>query len=454
MEATGPAESQTVGRAQSVGDGFRNREGPGDRRPAHGRGAFDCRTAGRSSGRLVWHRCAGGSRRTARPDAGRRAADRQWPVTTCAPRQVTARLTASNVTVNPVPGTRPGEILVPLDARLNGEWQTSGTVDDPQGSGQLTLDETRVLDRDIGRVSTRLTLADQRAARGGRARRSLHDRHRDARRGRSHGRVIFDRHADDGRGSRDAGLATARRHRRASDGTDSFAAHVEGVRYDVAHARTTVDLQRLEARRRRRARALDRTGPRELRRPHARRRRRGASALVRTAEVDCASRAGSALTRQERSPHRSTDRPPISSRSRWPLLPAGSFLADLQVDGRVHVDVRAPGSLDRPALDRRGERGRGTDGARRPAASVHAARCARLTTPACSSCRRLDATWQAATVSATGDIPIALVAPNAPVWLAGGRVLAADRRAVCRRALIRSRPRCWRRLCRRRRCRS
>src|SRR5450759_1580392 len=32
---------------------------------------------------------------------------------------------------------------------------------------------------------------------------------------------------------------------------------------------------------------------------------------------------------------------------------------------------------------------------------------------------RLDATWQAATVSATGDIPIALVAPDAPVWLTG-----------------------------------
>ena len=32
---------------------------------------------------------------------------------------------------------------------------------------------------------------------------------------------------------------------------------------------------------------------------------------------------------------------------------------------------------------------------------------------------RLEATWQTATVSATGDIPIVLVAPSAPLWLTG-----------------------------------
>ncbi len=35
------------------------------------------------------------------------------------------------------------------------------------------------------------------------------------------------------------------------------------------------------------------------------------------------------------------------------------------------------------------------------------------------SVTRLEATWQAATISATGDVPVALFAPDAPAWITG-----------------------------------
>ena len=37
-------------------------------------------------------------------------------------------------------GSRRNTVLVPISGKLNGEFQVTGTIGDPQGSGQLTLD--------------------------------------------------------------------------------------------------------------------------------------------------------------------------------------------------------------------------------------------------------------------------------------------------------------------------
>ena len=279
---------------------------------------------------------------------------------------------------------------MPLNGRLSGEWQVEGTVADPQGSGQLALDDTRVLDREIGRVSTRLTLADHQL----RATVALADLFTTGtatlaiasprpRSGSSVPEVcarwLCHRHADDGCGPRDAGLATARGGRAPVTGQTSFAAHVEGVRH--RHRARAHDGQPPAARRRRRrrARAIDRTGPRELRRSHARRHRGGIR--HRSRRPKSIARRGSAWRRRSRNARRvarRTGRRSPAARVGRSLQP-GSVLAGLQVDGRVRVDARAPGSLDRPALDAEASVDEGRMALAGPAASVHVHACARRT---------------------------------------------------------------------------
>ncbi len=332
----------------------------------------------------------------------------------------TALLAASTVMVSPVPGTQPGEILVPLSGRLSGEVQVGGTVANPQGSGQLVLDETRALEREIGRVSTSLTLAGHQLQ----ATFALADLFTTGTATLAlaspatavPGPFVIDTQ------TRDADLVMLASRLGVAigapvTGQTSLTAHVEGVGNDIAHARTTVNLQRLEAT----------VGGVPVRSSEAGR----ASYDGRTLDVTAAALSiGPGGRSQLRAAGRlGADIPgtlvaSLDGRARdlqqlaLAFSPAGSFLAGLQVDGRVRVDARAPGSLDRPALSAEASVDDGRIGvADQPRASALLVRASYG--EGMLKLSRLDATWQAATVSATGDIPIRLVAPDAPVWLTG-----------------------------------
>ena len=339
--------------------------------------------------------------------------------------EVTALVAASNLMVSPVPGTQPGEILVPLNGRLNGEIRVGGTVADPHGSGQLTLDGARVLEREIGRVSTTLTLADHHLQAAfalvdlftaGTATLALASPATAVPGSFVTGRFVVDTQ------TKDADLAMLASRLQVAinaplTGQTSFAAHIEGVRDDIAHARTTVALQRLDAtvgdvpvrsiepgRASYDGRTLDVAslalgigpGGRSQLRAAGRLGADGPGTLVASLDGRAGDLQQLALV----------------------FAPAGSFLAGLQVEGRVRVDARAPGSLDRPALAAEASLDDGRVAlADRPHASTLLARASYG--DGVLKLSQLDATWQGATASATGDIPIGLVAPDAPVWLTG-----------------------------------
>jgi outer membrane protein assembly complex protein YaeT len=336
---------------------------------------------------------------------------------------VTGRLTATNLTVESIPGARPGEILIPLHARLSGDWQMDGTVADPHGSGPVELSETTAFERELGRVSTRLTLADHHLHAAieladlfttGTATLAL----------ASPGAFVVDAQTQDG------DLATLISRLRAAVGTPvtghtSFAAHVEGIREDIAHARATVDLQRLDAA----VGGVDGVGGVMVRATEPGRASYDGRTLEVTGvalDISGGSTGGSHLRAAGRL---GADIPGTLTASlnghasdlqqlALALLPAGSPLARVQVDGRVRVDVRAPGVLDRPALTVEASVDEGRIGlADQPHATALTVRAAY--DAGVLNVSRFDATWQAATVSATGDIPIALVARDAPDWLTG-----------------------------------
>lgn len=337
---------------------------------------------------------------------------------------VTGRLTANNLMVDSIPGVQPGQILVPLRARLNGEWQVGGTVADPQGSGQVELSDTAAFEREVGRVSTRLTLADHQLHAAiefadlfttGTATVALG----------SPGAFVVDTQ------TKDADLATlmSRLHVAISvpvAGQTSFAAHVEGVREDIAHPRATVDVQRLEAA----VGGVDGVGGVMVRSTEpGRATYDGRELAVTGVALDVSPSGSSGRSRLRAAGRLGADIPGTLAVSldgqasdlqqlALVFLPAGSPLARVQVDGRVRLDVRAPGSLDRPALSAEASLDAGrialADQPQATALTVRASYDAGVL-----KISRLEATWQAATVSATGDIPISLVAPHVPVWLTG-----------------------------------
>ena len=354
---------------------------------------------------------------------------------------ITALATASNLIVSPVPGTQPGEILVPLTARLNGDVQLNGTVADPQGSGQLTLEDTHALERDIGRVSMRLTLADHqlRAAvdladlfTTGTATLALASPKAAAPKGApgpggvvpGPGAFVLDTQTTDGNLAMLAsrlGIAAAGAANTLGEpvaGLASFTAHVEGVRSDIAHARAMVSLQRLEAT----------VGDVPVRSTEPGRASYDGR-LVDVASVTLAIGPGG-RSQLRAAGQLGADNPGTLVASldgqagdlqqlALVFLPAGSVLSRVQLEGRVHVDARAPGSLVRPAL---------TAEASLDAGQIAVAGQSQQTTIAARASygegvvklSQLDAAWQAARLSATGEIPIALVAPDAPAWLTGG----------------------------------
>jgi outer membrane protein assembly factor BamA/autotransporter translocation and assembly factor TamB len=325
---------------------------------------------------------------------------------------IAAVATANQLTLSPVPGTLPGEILVPIAARLSGEWRARGTIADLEGSGHVELDETRILERDVGRAVARLSIANRRLEAvvelpdlftTGTATLGL----------AAPGALAIEATTDV------ADLAALATRMRVAvnvpvTGTASFATHVEGTRQDVAHLRTTLDLQRLDG-------AV-------------------AGVPVQTMSPGQASYDGRTLGIRDvalniggselRAGGQLGPDPPgtlalsLDGQSRdlekaaAAFLPADSAIARVQVDGRVHADLRAQGTLDRPALTASAslDEGRVTLADQAEAASliVRAAYDAGVVTVS-----RLDAAWQGATVAATADIPIALVEPAAPDWLTG-----------------------------------
>jgi outer membrane protein assembly factor BamA/autotransporter translocation and assembly factor TamB len=347
------------------------------------------------------------------PD-GRLTASGQYDVRTGA---IMAVATATNLTVNPVPDTEPDKILVPVTGKLNGEVQLTGTMADPKGSGQLTLDQTRALERDIGRVSTRLTLGDHQL----RAAIDLPDLATTGTMAlalRQPGGFTLDTQTTDA----DLAMLASRLQVALSapvTGVASFTAHAEGVRTDIAHARTTVTLQRLEALVR--GIALRSTEPGRATYDGRTLDIAGVSIGIGTggrSQLRAAGRLGNdapgtltaSLDGQAGDLHQLA----------LVFLPAESFVSRLQIEGRVRADLRAPGTFERPALTAEAslDDGRITVAGQPESAAV----VARVAYDAgMVKLSRLDATWQAATLTATGDIPIALVAPKAPAWIDGGQ---------------------------------
>lgn len=325
--------------------------------------------------------------------------------------EMTVQLNASNVMVNPVTGAQPGEILLPLTARLNGEWRASGTLADPQGAGQLDLTETRAWDRSIGRVSSQLTLTNHRLQ----ATVALPDFQTTATATlalSAPGTFAVDTQTTDGDLAELAsrlGVATGA----PVTGLASFAVHIEGVRDDLAHPRGTIDLQRLDGA----------VGDVPVRATQPGR----ASYDGHTVDVtDVTLTVG--RSRLHASGRLEPERPGTLAASMdgdatdlQQLMQA--FFPDerfgVQIAGQVHIDVRAPGSLDRPALTAQAnvDEGRVT-AADQPQATALVARAAY--DAGVLTLSRLDTTWQGASVSATGEIPIALVASDLPEWLTGG----------------------------------
>lgn len=325
--------------------------------------------------------------------------------------EMTVQVNASNVLVNPVTGAQPGEILLPLTARLNGEWRASGTLADPQGSGQLDLTETHAWDRSIGRVSSQLTLTNHQLQATialadfqttGTATLAL----------AAPGAFSVDMQTTDGDlaglASR-LGVATGA----PVSGLASFALHVEGVRDDVAHARGTMNLQRLDG-------AVGDV-PVRATQPGL------ASYDGRTVDVaDLTLAIG--RSRLHASGQLGPDRPGTLAASLdgdaadleqlvQAFFPDKRFGA--QLAGQVHIDLRAPGSLDRPAFTAQAnlDEGRVTV-ADQPQVTALVARA--TYDAGVLTLSRLDMTWQGASVSATGEIPIALAGSDLPEWLTGG----------------------------------
>jgi outer membrane protein assembly factor BamA len=328
-------------------------------------------------------------------------------------REVTALLTARTLTVGPVPGVPPDEILVPIAATLSGEWRARGTMADLQGSGHVELDETHFLDRDVGRVLANLALADHRLD-------STVDVADLFTSGTATVGLASSADFTVEAATKDADLASVASRLRVATGvpitgTVSFTTHIEGDRRDLARMRAAADLQRLDG-------AVGGV-PVHSTQPAR------ASYDGRTIDVaDLAlSVGGSDLRVAGRigADPRGTLAASLDGEAgdlkqlATALFPEESFVSRVQVGGRVHLDVRAPGSLDRPALSAVAtlDAGQVEMAGQPPATSltVHASYDAGVVTLS-----RLDATWQAATVSATGEVPIAIAAPNAPVWLTGG----------------------------------
>lgn len=342
---------------------------------------------------------------------GRLTINGQYDLRTSA---ITAALTADSVSISPVPGTSPGEILVPVTGVLSGEFRLDGTVADPRGAGHVVLEDTRVLDRDAGHVSTDITVADHQL----RATIAAADLFTTGTASLvvngPAGAFVIDMQ------TRDADLA-ALAARLLSDqpvtGQTTFATHIEGTRDDVGHARTTVNLQRLDAavgdvavrstsaaRASYDGRTLDVTGLTIGIGPGAR------------SQFHLDGRLGTALpgTLVASLDGQAADFQQLAR----VFSPAGSPLARMQLDGRVRVDARAPGSLDRPALtaDASVDQGHVTF----PGESHTSTVLARASYGGgLLKLLQLDATWQGASASATADIPIALVAPGVPIWLTG-----------------------------------
>jgi outer membrane protein assembly factor BamA/autotransporter translocation and assembly factor TamB len=327
-------------------------------------------------------------------------------------REVSALLTASGLTIVPVPGSAPDEILAPIAARISGEWQAGGTSANPQGSGHLELDGTRILARDIGRVTTRLALADDRLSATvdlvdlfttGTATLGLS----------SPGSLTIDAQTKDAElralASR-LGVDTVA----PVTGTVSFATRIEGERQDLAHLRAIVDLERLDA-------AVGDVPVRSTQPGRASYDGRAVeiadlALTIGASDLRIAGRIGAeapgTLTASLDGEARDLEQLAAS------FLPPGSAASRVMVDGRVHLEVRDRGSLERPSLDATAslDEGRVTI-AEQPQASsltVRASYDAGVLTLS-----RFDAVWQGATLAATGEVPIALVATGAPVWLTG-----------------------------------
>ncbi len=308
-----------------------------------------------------------------------------------------------------------------------------GTIANLRGAGHVELDETKLFDRESGSRHVAAGIGRRSTERHDRSDRSVHDRHGDARHfvGCPGGRD-----ADTGRGPCDAGVTAGNRDGPRVTGAVSFAAHVEGNRQDLAHLSATVDLRRLDA-------AVGDVSVSST---------QPGRASYDGRAVDLSDLALNIGRSQLRAAGRLGDPPGTLDASldgeagdieqlAAAFLPAGISASRVRVDGRVHLDIHARGSLDRPALS--------------AVASLDEGRVAMVDQPQASSIvarasyetgvltlSRFDASWQDATVSATGEVPIALVVPSAPALADGraahttcpGPIAGADRLDHARRA--------------------
>jgi outer membrane protein assembly complex protein YaeT len=327
---------------------------------------------------------------------------------------LSAMLAAARIPVRPIPGPAAGEVAVPMTARLSGAWQVSGTRARPAVSGQAELDSLGIFGRDVGRVSAQLTLTDGRLQTTA-VLPDLFTRATAALDLGASGMMTVDAETTD------ADLMTLASRLRVDPrvpltGTVTVSSHATGRRDDLAHAQVTADLQRLNLDVEKIA--VQTIEPARL------------SYDGRSAHVDRLSlTVGKSELRVSGSLGAPGDtlRASLDGRAEdYQELLAGVVNSDLgsrmRVDGRVRVDAEARGSLDRPAITANATLNDGTvalDEEAPGSVVLRASYDAGLVTIS-----TLELGWQGATVSATGELPVRLLAPAVPEWLAGPRTSA------------------------------
>jgi outer membrane protein assembly factor BamA/autotransporter translocation and assembly factor TamB len=331
---------------------------------------------------------------------------------------IAAMFAAARLPIQPVPGSSPGEVAIPISARLSGEWTVSGPRTSPNVSGRADLEDTEFSGRAIGRVSSQLTLSDGRLQ----ATTELLDLF--TRATASVDLAAPGPFAVDAQTTGADLMAVASRLRLqppvALAGAASFATHAEGRRDDLSHTRVTVDLQQLNGtvgalavqtidsgRLTYDGNSVD-VGSLSL--------KVGKSDLRISGRLSPA--AGDTL-------NATLDGDLGDYHDLLATLMKDETASRLRVDGPVHVDAQARGSLDRPTLSARATLDGGTvtlDTDRTGSVALQTSYDGGLLTIS-----KLDIAWQGATASATGDLPIRLIAPSLPEWLTAGSTATAGR---------------------------
>lgn len=321
----------------------------------------------------------------------------------------TSTVSAKNVALTPIVGAD-GATPTPVRARIDGGFAASGTVGDPHGQGRVELRDVQWADRHLGTVAGDLTLSDHRL----RSVLRLPDLFVTATASLAlnpFGAFIVDAQVTE---ADLAALASrlAPSTRAPITGTTSFAAHVDGQLDRLSQSHATLDLQRFDA-------SVGDVPVRVIRAGRVSYDERGVDAGdfvldIGRCELRVAGRLdhGSVGTLSASLDGTLADVAQVA----MGIGRADRQVAGLELDGRVSLEARVTGPIDRPEVDAtaRLDDGRLSVSGFPPATAVtlrasYAAGLVELS--------QLNASWQGATVTATSRTPLALFAQQLPDWL-------------------------------------